>query len=91
MPIDDLVQSVTLYNPRKPIFHGYVLPFLILYAAVVYVWLTVFGYEEHFELGWIALAIVALLQILTLLFCHWFVSFNCLLTANKVSLKYKVC
>lgn len=84
--IDDLVQSVSLHVPRRLLFHGYILPFLIIYGVWVYYWLFVFGTEEHFEAGLIVLAVIGLLQILSCLFCHWSVHVQCFLTCRSVSI-----
>ena len=32
-PYDELVQSVTLYTQRPLVFHGYLFPFVFLYAG----------------------------------------------------------
>lgn len=85
MAVDDLVESITLFQLRPIYLHGYLGPFLLLYGAFVYLWAGVYGFTEHFEGGCIGLAIIGLLQILTCLFCHWFVSVRCLLTCSKVA------
>ncbi|XP_019619059.1 PREDICTED: manganese-transporting ATPase 13A1-like isoform X1 [Branchiostoma belcheri] len=81
--IDDLVQRVSLYNLRPFLFHFYVAPFLIIYAAWLYVWLGVYGVEEYFEAGLIALAVIGIVQILACLFCHWSVHVRCTFICNK--------
>ncbi|XP_068228733.1 endoplasmic reticulum transmembrane helix translocase [Palaemon carinicauda] len=81
--IDDLVQSVSLYVPRPLLLHGYILPFLILYGGWAWAWIFIYGWEEYFEAGLIALAGLGCLQVLTSLFCHWSVHVRCLLTCRK--------
>lgn len=83
--LDDLVHSVGLYVPRPLILHGYIFPFLILYGIWGWAWVAVYGWEEYFEAGLIALAGVGCLQILTCLFCHWSVHVRCLFTCRRVS------
>ncbi|XP_067001393.2 endoplasmic reticulum transmembrane helix translocase [Anabrus simplex] len=90
--IDDLVQSVSLHIPRKLLFHGYILPFLILYGCWIYAWIFVYGIEEYYEAGLIGVAAIALLQIFSCLCCHWSVHVQCFLTCTntKDPLKAKV-
>ncbi|PSN36028.1 Manganese-transporting ATPase 13A1 [Blattella germanica] len=90
--IDDLVQSVSLHVPRQFLFHGYILPFLILYATWLYGWVFVYGAEDYYEAGLIGIAVIGLLQILSCLCCHWSVHVQCFLTCKneKDPLKAKV-
>ncbi|KAJ9579755.1 hypothetical protein L9F63_004592, partial [Diploptera punctata] len=81
--IDDLVQSVSLHIPRQLIFHGYVLPFLILYASWLYGWFFVYEAEDYYEAGLIGIAVIGLLQILSCLCCHWSVHVQCFLTCKN--------
>lgn len=83
--VDELVQSVTLYNSSPLLFHGYVGPFVILYCIWLYVWTFNYGVSEYFEAGMIAVAVIGILQILTCLFCHWSVHIRCWLSCKKVS------
>ena len=78
------IAHISLYLPIPVIFHGYVIPFVFLYSFVFYIWLTFWGFNEYFEVGLILLAVVGCIQILTCLFCHWFVFIKCLLTCRKV-------
>lgn len=84
--IDELVQSVTLYNSSPLLFHGYVGPFVILYCIWLYVWAFNYGVSEYFEAGMIAVAVIGIFQILTCLFCHWSVHIRCWLSCKKVSI-----
>ena len=83
--INDEIQHISLHNSRKIIFHGYIFPFVFLHIAWLYVWTAEFDYNDtQFELGMIGFAIVGLLQILTTLFCLWFVQVKVLLTCSSV-------
>uniref|UniRef100_A0A0N5AJ36 Cation-transporting ATPase n=1 Tax=Syphacia muris TaxID=451379 RepID=A0A0N5AJ36_9BILA len=60
--VDQLVDSITTYR-RKPVWiHGYVAPFVLIYAAWMYIWLTVYGIVEYWELGCIVIGIIAVSQ-----------------------------
>jgi len=85
MRVDDLVQSVSLHIPRQFLFHGYILPFVILYGGWLYGWLFLYGIEEYYEAGLIGVAVIGLLQILSCLCCHWSVHVQCFLTCKSVS------
>lgn len=81
--IDDLVQSVSLHIPRPVLFHGYVLPFLIIYGGWLYGW-VLYGLEEFYEAGLLGIAAIALCQLLCCLTCYWSVHVHCFLTCRKV-------
>ena len=83
-PNGDEIQSLTLYNIRPLLFHGYIFPFVFLYSGWLYGWI-IYGVADYWEPGLIVLASIGLLQILTSLFCLWFVQVRCLLTAGKVN------
>ena len=83
--LNDEIQQISLHNVRPLLFHGYVTPFIVLYSVWLYMWTVVYGIEEYFEAGLIVLAILGLLQILSCLFCLWFVEVRCLLSCSKVS------
>ncbi|XP_063229452.1 endoplasmic reticulum transmembrane helix translocase isoform X2 [Bacillus rossius redtenbacheri] len=82
MCVDDLVQSVSLHIPRKLLFHGYVLPFVILYGVWGYLWINVYN-VEHYEAGFIGIAVIGLLQVLSCLCCHWSVHVQCFFTCQS--------
>lgn len=83
-PVSDEIKEVRLYNILPLALHGYIAPFMLLYAGWLYGWVT-YGVTDYWEAGLIVLAIIGLLQILTSLFCLWFVPIRCLLTCSKVS------
>ncbi|XP_030752432.1 manganese-transporting ATPase 13A1 [Sitophilus oryzae] len=81
--IDDLVQSVSLYTRLPFIFHLYLLPFLILYPIWIYLWIGLWGFWDHYEGGFVGLAIIGCMQILSCLACYWSVHINCFFTCKK--------
>lgn len=83
-PLNDEIQRLSYHNIRPVILHGYVLPFIFIYAGWFYTWTTVYGMDDYFEAGLIAFAIVGLLQILTALFCMWSIDVRCAMTCSKV-------
>lgn len=84
MAIDSLVESVLPLSDKNPLLHAYAAPFAVLYAVVFYFWVNVYGFSDHFEAGCIGVAIVGLIQVISVLLCHWFVSIKCLFTYSKV-------
>ncbi|EDV27584.1 uncharacterized protein TRIADDRAFT_20897 [Trichoplax adhaerens] len=84
MPVSDDIQYIRLYIPRQVYLHGYVAPFLIFYMIWLYVWLVMYGVQEYFEAGLIAVAGIGILQILTCLSCFWSVHVRCALTCKSV-------
>ncbi|KAF2904876.1 hypothetical protein ILUMI_01293 [Ignelater luminosus] len=80
--LDDLVQSVTLYSNVNTIFHGYILPFIILHCGWIYVWCGVYGFLEFYEGGFVGLAAIGCVQILCCLCCHWSVHIRCMFTCK---------
>ncbi|XP_060069748.1 endoplasmic reticulum transmembrane helix translocase-like [Ylistrum balloti] len=82
-PLNEEVQSVTCYNIRPLILHGYIGPFVLLYSVWFYCWTCVYGLEEYYEAGLIALAFIGFLQILSSLFCLWSVDVRCVFTCSK--------
>nr|CAG4647645.1 EOG090X00J5 [Moina brachiata]SVE92838.1 EOG090X00J5 [Moina brachiata] len=79
---DELVQKVSLHIPLPTLIHGYSLPFIFLYGAWFYLWVFVYGVEEHLEAGWLALAVIGIIQILVSLSCYWSVHVRTLLTCS---------
>lgn len=86
--LDYLVQSVSLYTRKPILFHLYILPFILLYLIWLYLWLTVFGFTEYYEGGFLVLAAIGCLQVLCCLACYWSVHVNCFMTCNKVKKEY---
>ncbi|KAH3794144.1 endoplasmic reticulum transmembrane helix translocase-like [Dreissena polymorpha] len=82
--LNEEIQYVTYYNFRPTILHGYIGPFVGLYLVWLYCWTVVYGLEEYFEAGLIALACIGVVQVLVSLFCLWSVHVRCVLTCSRV-------
>ncbi|XP_075992029.1 endoplasmic reticulum transmembrane helix translocase [Anticarsia gemmatalis] len=82
--LDDLVQYTQLFKPVPTVLQGTVLPFLIIYPIVFYLWIAVYGFEENFEAGFVSVAVVASVQILICLCCYWSVHIQCFLSCSSV-------
>jgi len=80
--LSDDIRSTSLYNSRHVLTHGYILPFIVLYVAWLYVSIAVL--ELPIEAALIGVAVIGILQVLACLFCHWFVQVRCLMTCTKV-------
>lgn len=78
------VREITLYKPLPMYLHGYVVPFLLLYAAVLFVWSQLYGLGENWEALLIVVAAIAVLNVLVVLSCVWSVHFRAFLTCKKV-------
>lgn len=83
--VSEEVQSIYFLSPLHWSLHGYVWPFVALYAIHVAVWQSYFSDEEYVEGAFIALAAIAMIQSITALFCVWSVHVKALLTCRKVS------
>lgn len=84
-PLNEEIQRLSYHNIRPVILHGYVLPFIFIYAIWFYVWATIYGIEDYYEGGLITFAVIGLFQILTALFCLWSIDIRCALTCSQVS------
>lgn len=80
------VQEISLYKPLPLVLHGYVIPFLLLYLLVLLTWSQVYGEAagENWEPLLIAFAVVAALNVITVLSCVWSVHVRAALTCRKV-------
>ena len=87
MALNNEIDYVKLYRRKRLIFHGYVLPFLIIHLIILYSWIFVYGITDYFELGCIALAVTGVIQVLACLSCHWSIHVRALLTCSKVRFK----
>ncbi|KAL2732695.1 endoplasmic reticulum transmembrane helix translocase isoform X1 [Vespula maculifrons] len=81
--LDDLVQTVTLHNPRKLLFNGYVLPFVILQFVWIYSWIFVYGFDEYYDAGLVGIAAIGVLQIFVCLCCQWSVHVHTFLNCSS--------
>lgn len=86
--IDDLVQSVSLHNPRKWMFNGYILPFVLLQSVWIYCWVFVYGIDEYYEAGLTGIAAIGVLQIFLCLCCQWSVHIHTFLNCSSVSRRH---
>ncbi|KAJ8682038.1 hypothetical protein QAD02_017830 [Eretmocerus hayati] len=86
--VDELVQSVSLHNPRKLLFNGYVLPFVLTEILWIYCWLFVYGLDEYYEPGLIGIAAIGVLQIFVCLCCQWSVHVHTFLNCSSASDPY---
>lgn len=84
--LDDLVEYIQLYKPVPTVLQGTVLPFMIIYPILFYSWIFVYGLEEHYEAGFVTIAVVAVIQILICLCCYWSVHVQCFLACTSVSI-----
>ncbi|XP_029648967.1 manganese-transporting ATPase 13A1 [Octopus sinensis] len=87
--VNDEIKSLTYFNVRPVILRGFVGPFLILYICWFYLWIVVYGVEEYFDAGIIAVGIIVFVHTLTGLFCVWSVHVQCALTCTSVSDPFK--
>ncbi|CAG9767898.1 unnamed protein product [Ceutorhynchus assimilis] len=81
--LDELVQSVSLYIRIPTIFHLYLLPFLVFYLVWIYLWIGLWGFYEHYEGGFVGIAVIGCIQILACLACYWSVHINCFFMCKK--------
>lgn len=82
--LDQNVQSISLHKSLPIVLHGYIWPFMVLYTIWLYLWLAVFGIDDYYEPGLIALAIIGVIQILVCLSCYWSVHIRAVLATLKV-------
>lgn len=85
MAIGDEIEYISLYKPLHIAFHGYIAPFVISYAVLIFLWVGVYGAWEYREVFLIAIAGIAALDFLLCLFCVWSVHLRCFVTCKKVS------
>lgn len=84
--IDDLVHYVTLHKVNPIALRAIVWPFVVFYLICL-------GFisqtdEENYEVGFIALAVVGCIHILTVLCCYWSVHIAAFLNCRKVKKKF---
>ncbi|XP_043249051.1 endoplasmic reticulum transmembrane helix translocase [Colletes gigas] len=87
--IDELVRTVTLHNPRKLLFTGYILPSVLLHALWIYCWIFVYGIDEYYDAGLVGIAAIALFQIFICLSCQWSVHIHTFLNCSSEKNTYK--
>lgn len=86
---DELVQSITCYNPKHLLLHYYLSPFICLYSFLIYHWFDKYQgrhvNEINIELWFLYVGLSVFSQLLLFLSCQWSVSVNCLLAFRKSS------
>ncbi|XP_015591738.1 manganese-transporting ATPase 13A1 [Cephus cinctus] len=87
--VDELVQTVSLHNPRRLLFNGYILPFLILQIVWIYCWVYIYGLEEYYDAGLLGIAAIGILQIFTCLCCQWSVHVHTFLNCSSCKSPYE--
>lgn len=84
--IDDLVHYVTLHKLNPLALRAIVWPFVVFYFICLgFIYQTD---EENYEIGFIALAVVGCVHILTVLCCYWSVHIAAFLNCRKVNLDH---
>lgn len=84
MRLSEDVEYISLHKPLPFVLQGYVWPFVLLYTALLAVWVGVYGFLEYTEAFLIGFAIIGGLNIITCLFGVWSVHVRCALTCTKV-------
>lgn len=74
-------RSMILYRDATTWSRLDVTPFILLYGAALVATISA-GYDYLVVLA--AVAVIGLLQVLTFLFCQWFLSFKCFIQKKKV-------
>jgi cation-transporting ATPase 13A1 len=82
--INDEIESIKPYKFRPFLLHLNILPFFLGYLIWFFIWFQYFGIDEYPELGLIITACIGILQVITCLFCYWFVEFRVLMQCNCV-------
>ena len=82
--INDEIERIRPYKFRPFYLHLNIAPFFLAYAIWWITWTVHFGVDEYPEIGLIVTAIIGILQIVTCLFCYWFVEFRCLMQCARV-------
>ncbi|KAJ8952493.1 hypothetical protein NQ318_003289 [Aromia moschata] len=56
---------------------------LIEVISWLYGWIGIYGFSDHYEGGFVGLAVIGCLQVLCCLACYWSVHINCFCTCKK--------
>jgi hypothetical protein len=84
--INEEIEKISLHRFKPFISHYNIAPFFILYIVWFVLWSHYFGFDAYPELGFIMMAVIATFQVLTCLFCYWFVPFRVFMQCVKVRL-----
>ena len=83
--INDEIESIRPYRFRPLLLHLNIGPFFAAYLVWLGAWVSYLGVDEYPELGLIVTACIAIAQVVTCLFCYWFVEFRVLMQCTRVS------
>ncbi|XP_012275293.1 manganese-transporting ATPase 13A1 [Orussus abietinus] len=86
--LDDLIETVSLHNPRSLFCRGYVLPFAVLQVAWIYNWIFVYGIDRYYDDGLVGIAVIGVLQIFICLCCQWSVHIHCFINCSSCNNPY---
>uniref|UniRef100_A0AAG5DGM3 Cation-transporting ATPase n=1 Tax=Anopheles atroparvus TaxID=41427 RepID=A0AAG5DGM3_ANOAO len=81
--LDDLVQYATIHIPLPVALSGSVMPFMLIYALWLYLWVFVYGIDEYRDAGLLFLAGIGFTQIFVCLCCFWSVHVQTFLNCRK--------
>uniref|UniRef100_A0A182JTQ6 Cation-transporting ATPase n=1 Tax=Anopheles christyi TaxID=43041 RepID=A0A182JTQ6_9DIPT len=81
--VDELVQYASLHIPLPVVLSGAVMPFMVVYALWLYLWVFVYGIEEYQDAGLLFLAGIAFMQIFVCLCCFWSVHVQTFLNCRR--------
>ncbi|EFN88845.1 manganese-transporting ATPase 13A1 [Harpegnathos saltator] len=87
--VDELVQSVSMHNPRKWMFNGYIMPFVIMQSLWISCWIFVYGIDDYYDAGLVGIAAIGMLQILLCLCCQWSVHIHTFVNCSSEKNPYK--
>lgn len=82
--INEEIESIKPYSFRPFLLHLNIGPFFLAYIVWFCVWTLHLGVDEYPEIGMIVTAGLGILQVVTCLFCYWFVEFRCFMQCYKV-------
>uniref|UniRef100_A0A2M4BAI2 Putative p-type atpase n=1 Tax=Anopheles marajoara TaxID=58244 RepID=A0A2M4BAI2_9DIPT len=84
--LDELVQYVSVHIPLPVLLSGSVMPFMVIYAVWLYLWVMVYGVDEYWDAGLLFLAGIGFTQILVCLCCFWSVHVQSFVNFRKTKL-----
>ncbi|XP_049286966.1 endoplasmic reticulum transmembrane helix translocase [Anopheles funestus] len=81
--LDELVHYATIHIPLPVVLSGAVMPFMVVYALWLYLWVFVYGIDEYQDAGLLFLAGIAFTQIFVCLCCFWSVHVQTFLNCRR--------
>lgn len=82
--LNDEIESINPYRFRHFLLHINIGPFFLAYIVWFITWTQYLGVENFPEIGLIVTGGLGVFQVVTCLFCYWFVGFRCLMQCNQV-------